>query len=1133
MNDHHRSTTASYVPAPFRLRKGHSNSGATNKAVSAILATAALFLLPTIVSAQRPIASGATVSENFDGLGTGTSTLPLTNIFVGSGTGANPANSTAVTVGTGSSATAGNYNFGLTGDSDRAIGSLAAGTTPRNTEARFVNLTGGDIVAIEVRYDGEQWRLGASPSTETGLTLYFSTVGGAPANFVAMGPEFNFAAPVMSGTVGALNGNLPANRTADIGGIFVPAIPIPPGQPFFLRWVDTPDPGPNSAMAIDNLRVKVTIEPHAPIRFVNQTGTCLGGTPCFSTVQAAINHATVAGDIIEVEGDFVYSEALTITARTNLTIRARAGDSPTVDSTGITANTVTIRNSPSLTLDGINLKGSFTGIVVTQTGATNFSDGLTVRNCVIQPSNGDGVSIAISMSDALFENVEFLNAGNTTGFRASSSSAKYVNLTLRNCQFTFNRRGAVLANQHNFLMENCVFYGHTDTQVDPALRPGIEISGSVFSDPVPPGITIRRNLFFAQHGAAIRVGVPSPPAQNVVIEHNTIVSNDQPDGREGIVFCGGSTGVVRNNIIVANGRWAALATDGSTPDLLQSHNLIVNSGPLTVVPGTFEITFASSPPLGPGSIVATSAGFVDELAKDFRLSCASPGIGASSTGDNLGFTNALSVTDCADCATRDSDGDGVNDCLDLCPNTPLCADVDSVGCPITTNIFSFGSVWQYDDRGLDLDDPANGNPDWRTQGLNTGTFGPGQLGVNDGDEATVIAALMPNLTRYFSRTFEIADPSRIGAAWLDVLFDDGYVIYLNGAELARSLNMPDGPVSFTTLTTFDTENHIERGIPVPPSMLVAGTNLIVVTIHQEFPTSGDVSFDARLTVVPCRENTPPVARCRDVAVPADANCLADVSVDDGSFDPDGDEITVVQLPPGPYPLGTNSVTLTVTDTHGAQSQCTATVIVRDATAPTVSGCPSNISVGCGGVDGARAFFSEPTAVDDCDPSPTVKCEPASGSLFPVGTNTVTCTITDASNNSSACSFQVVVAGPTVVFLPPIHTSAENLVRVGQTFPVKAKVDCGGANVRGLAPEIRVAQGDFLESDPAFEQEITQESTSAADTTGVMREADGFYIYNLGTRGLAKDSHYTIIVRVRNSAGAVVAQGKALIRTKSN
>ena len=74
-------------------------------------------------------------------------------------------------------------------------------------------------------------------------------------------------------------------------------------------------------------------------------------------------------------------------------------------------------------------------------------------------------------------------------------------------------------------------------------------------------------------------------------------------------------------------------------------------------------------------------------------------------------------------------------------------------------------------------------------------------------------------------------------------------------------------------------------------------------------------------------NQPPVALCQNLTVPADPSCQGSADVNNGSFDPDNDPITLAQSPPGPYSLGTTSVTLTVTDDKGASASCTATVTV--------------------------------------------------------------------------------------------------------------------------------------------------------------------------------------------------------------
>ena len=84
-------------------------------------------------------------------------------------------------------------------------------------------------------------------------------------------------------------------------------------------------------------------------------------------------------------------------------------------------------------------------------------------------------------------------------------------------------------------------------------------------------------------------------------------------------------------------------------------------------------------------------------------------------------------------------------------------------------------------------------------------------------------------------------------------------------------------------------------------------------------------------------NQSPVAICQNVTVPTESGlCTADISIDDGSYDPDGDMITLEQTPPGPYDLGDTDVLLIVTDDKGAFDTCEATVTVVDEGAPKIS-----------------------------------------------------------------------------------------------------------------------------------------------------------------------------------------------------
>ena len=107
-----------------------------------------------------------------------------------------------------------------------------------------------------------------------------------------------------------------------------------------------------------------------------------------------------------------------------------------------------------------------------------------------------------------------------------------------------------------------------------------------------------------------------------------------------------------------------------------------------------------------------------------------------------------------------------------------------------------------------------------------------------------------------------------------------------------------------------------------------------------------------------------------------------------------------------FGLGTNTVSCQATDDHGNQAQCSFEIVVLDRRPPSLV-TPGALILTCSGLDGAVANFNV-TATDMSDPNPQVVCTPPSGSLFPIGSNLVTCVATDASGNSISQTFPVVV-----------------------------------------------------------------------------------------------------------------------------
>ena len=112
-------------------------------------------------------------------------------------------------------------------------------------------------------------------------------------------------------------------------------------------------------------------------------------------------------------------------------------------------------------------------------------------------------------------------------------------------------------------------------------------------------------------------------------------------------------------------------------------------------------------------------------------------------------------------------------------------------------------------------------------------------------------------------------------------------------------------------------------------------------------------------------------------------------------------IAVPNVPAGAYVL-----TAIATDSTGKSTTSTAVNVTVSDTTPPVVVCPGDISTSATSAAGGIVTYAA-TGSDSCG-SASVVCVPASGSTFPVGETSVTCTATDTAGNTAICSFKVTV-----------------------------------------------------------------------------------------------------------------------------
>lgn len=166
-----------------------------------------------------------------------------------------------------------------------------------------------------------------------------------------------------------------------------------------------------------------------------------------------------------------------------------------------------------------------------------------------------------------------------------------------------------------------------------------------------------------------------------------------------------------------------------------------------------------------------------------------------------------------------------------------------------------GDVWGYF-KGIE-EPPA----DWNALSFDDTSWlsGPSPIGYEhssgyEGCIATDLSDMRNNyISVYARREFLIDDPSQLNALTLTMDFDDGYIVYINGVQVA-AYGAPTTP-AYDQPATASHEACCGACDPTPIDLteyigaLVPGTNVLAVQVHNQSLSSSDFLFAPQLTAV--------------------------------------------------------------------------------------------------------------------------------------------------------------------------------------------------------------------------------------------------------------------------------------------
>ncbi len=144
--------------------------------------------------------------------------------------------------------------------------------------------------------------------------------------------------------------------------------------------------------------------------------------------------------------------------------------------------------------------------------------------------------------------------------------------------------------------------------------------------------------------------------------------------------------------------------------------------------------------------------------------------------------------------------------------------------------------------------PSDPGTAWRESNFDDLAWETGQTGIGygDGDDTTVLTDMEGVYAAIFARyEFTVADPSVFASLSLLIDYDDGFIAYLNGAELTRrSMGAVGQEYLFSDVSGGGHEAGTPERINLTSNLalLAAGRNVLAVEVHNTAVGSTDLSF---------------------------------------------------------------------------------------------------------------------------------------------------------------------------------------------------------------------------------------------------------------------------------------------------